>query len=1027
MKPLFLSMQAFGPFADTQTIEFSKLGVNPLFLINGPTGAGKSTVLDAMSFALYGESTGKEREPSSMRCDLSSDDIITEIIFDFILAEKIYRIIRTPAQQVSKKRGGGTTTKAPTVLVYQQDYSGEEVCVDVTLVGCQLLALKGVKEVNEWVNRITGLSSEQFRQVMVLPQGQFRKLLLAESNQREEIFSQLFQTQIYKEIENKLKEQSSQLRRDRTELKAKVAGVLSVTGLDDYVELEENIKDIKPEFKLEKIKLDELQLQKEQSIKLIETANIVVKQFEQLNVKKQELLLLDQQQENNQQNQLIITHAKNAQKLTPVLVKFQQIDLQFNLETNRKTNLLRESEQLETKQKDFNQQVIDVKIKHNSLDGLKKQLNDWNQKQQALQQLTEFKKNVDSTKQQVNELTQNVFKIELDKKNNAQQTSSLTALIKSQQLELQSIPELNAQLERFKRLGAIKRKVVENEKSLAELQLKQIQDNKIFQQYDNEKQQKNTNLKHCELSWFQGQAFELAKQLNVDEACLVCGSLEHPNPAQAGEQQFANKADVEKSRQLLEVANKNLADSQNLINLNNEKIKNHQQLIFDLNQQLTELVTQPIEWFEQQWQQINRQLKQLNVLATSLVDNEKNITVLIAQLSEIEKSLVNTNESRQNIVLEQTKLQSQIEFIEKQIPLEYQDNTKIQFELDRLNKNITDIEQQFKQINEQFQKQQQSIVANQSLLIESTSRIKQLDIQLQQFKYEWESALTSSEFDDIEQYQQAILSDNQLQLMIEKNDSYQQLLHVVRLKIKELKEELKQKEAPDLIKLNTQLDEDSKNITEQTLVFNAINSRLQTLNDVKKQLTSIEKQLKKIDEQYSVVGTLSDVANGTVNKVSLQRYVLSVLLDDVLNEASQRLQIMSKGRFILRRKLDKTKGNKSSGLDLEVEDSYSGARRPANTLSGGESFMAALSLALGLSDVVQSYSGGIKLETLFIDEGFGSLDMESLDLAIQTLIELRKSGRTIGIISHVSELKEQMHQRIDIIPSSSGSRITLVN
>ena len=163
------------------------------------------------------------------------------------------------------------------------------------------------------------------------------------------------------------------------------------------------------------------------------------------------------------------------------------------------------------------------------------------------------------------------------------------------------------------------------------------------------------------------------------------------------------------------------------------------------------------------------------------------------------------------------------------------------------------------------------------------------------------------------------------------------------------------------------------------------------------------------------------------NRISLQRFVLSVLLDDVLIQASQRLHIMSNGRYQLVRKEDRSKGNKASGLDLEVEDSYTGKNRPVATLSGGESFMAALSLALGLSDVVQSYAGGIKLDTLFIDEGFGSLDPESLDLAIRTLIDLQATGRMIGIISHVSELKEQMALRLDVISSKNGSSIRTVS
>jgi exonuclease SbcC len=199
------------------------------------------------------------------------------------------------------------------------------------------------------------------------------------------------------------------------------------------------------------------------------------------------------------------------------------------------------------------------------------------------------------------------------------------------------------------------------------------------------------------------------------------------------------------------------------------------------------------------------------------------------------------------------------------------------------------------------------------------------------------------------------------------------------------------------------------------------------LQGVKTKLTKAHEKNAELEAQYRIYGTLSDVANGqTGNRISLQRFVLSVLLDDVLIQASQRLHIMSNGRYQLVRKEDRARGNRASGLDLEVGDSYTGKNRPVATLSGGESFTAALSLALGLSDVVQSYAGGIKLDTLFIDEGFGSLDPESLDLAIRTLIDLQATGRMIGIISHVSELKEQMALRLDIISSKNGSSIRTI-
>ena len=209
--------------------------------------------------------------------------------------------------------------------------------------------------------------------------------------------------------------------------------------------------------------------------------------------------------------------------------------------------------------------------------------------------------------------------------------------------------------------------------------------------------------------------------------------------------------------------------------------------------------------------------------------------------------------------------------------------------------------------------------------------------------------------------------------------------------------------------------------------LDSVYSEYQRVEKVQQDIDRLHDKNAQLEAKYKVYGTLYDVTSGkTGSRISLHRFVLGVLLDDVLIQASQRLSLMSKGRYQLVRKTDGFKGAAGRGLDLSVEDGYTGKARDVATLSGGESFMAALALALGLSDVVQSYSGGIRLDTLFIDEGFGSLDPESLDLAIQTLVDLQQSGRMIGIISHVSELKEQMSQRIDVFSSRVGSTIQLV-
>ena len=291
----------------------------------------------------------------------------------------------------------------------------------------------------------------------------------------------------------------------------------------------------------------------------------------------------------------------------------------------------------------------------------------------------------------------------------------------------------------------------------------------------------------------------------------------------------------------------------------------------------------------------------------------------------------------------------------------------------------------------------------------------------------WQDALENSLFTDLINFQQSRLSESEQIAIADEIDTYQSDLKTLTVGIEELKAELADQTPPDMELLEQNLTEKSTILTEKDQAFQQFKTRHDNLQNIQTKLTQAKEQQADLDEKYAIYGTLSEVANGqTGNKISLQRFVLGVLLEDVLTQASQRLYRMSKGRYRLQRpENDRAKGNKASGLEIVVLDEYTGNCRPVATLSGGESFLAALSLALGLSDVVQSYAGGIRLDTLFIDEGFGSLDQESLELAIRTLIDLQSSGRMIGIISHVSELREQMNLRLDVRTSRTGSTVKL--
>ena len=306
---------------------------------------------------------------------------------------------------------------------------------------------------------------------------------------------------------------------------------------------------------------------------------------------------------------------------------------------------------------------------------------------------------------------------------------------------------------------------------------------------------------------------------------------------------------------------------------------------------------------------------------------------------------------------------------------------------------------------------------------------KQLEgqtIQTRETSDVWIKAIQSSVFATNEEFQAALLGEDEQDKLKVVIDAYRSDIDALKGAIQQMQKDVEGKGLPELKTIEITLSEKTVLYTQADDAWRGLDARNNNLKEIQKKLDLAHKKNEALEAKYKIIGTLSDVANGqTGNKISLQRFVLSVLLDDVLIQASQRLTLMSKGRYQLVRKEDRAKGNKASGLELEVEDGYTGKTRSVATLSGGESFLAALSLALGLSDVVQSYAGGIKLDTLFIDEGFGSLDPESLDLAVRTLIDLQASGRTIGIISHVSELKEQMGLRIDVISDRGGSRIGL--
>ena len=1010
MRPIKLTLQAFGPFAGQEAVCFDEFGVAPLFLINGPTGAGKSSILDAICYALYGETTGNERSGDQMRCDYADPQLITETTFEFALGQKSYIVTRSPDQEVPKKRGDGFTRKAHAVTLVELKSDGSEV----------LLANKP-SPVKKAIEDLLGLEASQFRQVMVLPQGRFRELLLANSKDREAIFGQLFQTHIYTQIEKSLFDKAAGIRREKDQFDQQIKGALDVASLENEAQLKQELEWVTPlVVEHEKAYQQQQKVRDELKQQLVQAQQWVAK-FNQRDSLNQEFAVLNAQAEQVAVQKLQVKRALQAGELTSSYRQFQSASEQLQ-STQEKVAKAKQNLQLsESSLQDAEQAVKLAKQNANVLPDKNKALFEAQGLEKNLRTIAEHDaqrlaadQSVKTAKEQRTVLESRIANGEVHVKEKRAELESMTAQVaqidskqwqvnaQQQQIELRTKEQtLHSQVQTW---------LAEQSKAQASAT-----------QAKTEAEQSRHRANLLELQWHRNQAAILAATLEDESPCPVCGSHSHPSPAQP-QGDVVTKEQVDNARQ----AQQQCYEREVAATAALQKID--QQLVH-LNDELQQVIKQ-LEGVAS----IDELLKSKQVLEAELETlRALNVAHHSDMLSKAEQKLLALREehNKQLLVIEQaqqqqTRLQAELDSLTQSLSPEL--NT-----LDKVLAYKASLEQEIAQLTLAEQQAQQTWVQAQSQLSAARSTLQSLTEQQQQWSAEvaktqtiWDSVLKESVFTSVEEYQHALLDNpvrEQLQAEINEHDTR---LSRLQGQLEALNKDLADQVKPELAAIEQQVAQCQNAVNDAFDQFTNTKSKLDNLNQVAQKLQHLYRKNAQLEAQYQVIGTLSDIANGrTGAKVSLHRFVLGVLLDDVLIQASQRLQRMSKGRYVLRRKQERAKGNAGSGLDLMVEDGYTSKWRDVATLSGGESFMAALSLALGVSDVVQSYSGGVRLDTLFIDEGFGSLDPESLDLAIQTLVDLQQGGRTIGIISHVTELKEQISLRLDITPTRKGSSVAL--
>ncbi|WAM47731.1 AAA family ATPase [Vreelandella venusta] len=1014
MTPLTLTMQAFGPFAGSETIDFTALGKSPLFLINGPTGAGKSSILDAICFALYGQTTGNDRDAGQMRCDQAAATLLTEVSLDFRLRDSAYRVRRVPQQERPKATGEGTTTQSAEAQLWRLTPEGDED---------ECLVARKVTDANSQLHALIGLDANQFRQVMVLPQGKFRELLLAESKDREKIFSQLFQTQIFQRIEERLRTQANQIERAVNDHRQHISGILAGGELESEAVLAQEVEALTPQVGQARQRFEIAQQQRRSAEQRRDAAQALQRQFEARDSLAAEKARHLEQQAQITAFQSRLTQSDHAQALRPyraALVQAQQ-ELTTAQEEQRQADAALTTQRTNTEQAKRTFEA--TRQRQTELPALRerhRQLGEFIHKSQQLSELEARWQAAQTAWQQADGILKR-DEAQLD--GIRQQGESLSVTLEQLQTESQQLASAPAELSRHESLLVQRQELEAPMRQGRELVAQQQQAAAALQGRRSEAEQAKRHATEQEMRWHQGQAALLALTLEAEAPCPVCGSLEHPSPA-VQHADIVTQAQVEEARSAQEQARQALQTAERQEQQLAQQLSYNAEQAQRLSRQLGDWASQsPVE-LQQACEQLRRQVARRQQVESEINRQSAARDELRSGWGTLDKQLKAQRPVVEKAKEEALRLASQRDQLSQSLPEDARNPLAMRQALTELDNQIAELEQAWERAQQLLSTSQTQQARAEEQLRSANQQLARKQQALEQAQAGWQSALQASSFDCEAAFQAAQLEDSQRQDLARQVEAYQRRLAELDGALHNYHAQLAEKTPPDLAALTALTEAAQAEEHTQLDAWRALDGRLNTLQGVHQKLTTARAAQAKLEAQYRVWGTLSEVANGrTGNRISLQRFVLGVLLDDVLIQASERLVRMSRGRYQLVRREDPSKGNKASGLELDVADTYTGKSRSVATLSGGESFMAALALALGLSDVVQAYAGGIQLDTLFIDEGFGSLDQDALDQAIAMLSELQMGGRMIGIISHVSELKEQMPVRVEVRASRFGSSV----
>jgi exonuclease SbcC len=1038
MRPHLVVMQAFGPYARRQVVDFSELAGRSFFLIHGPTGAGKTTILDAMTFALFGVTSGDERRADDMRSHHASTDTPTTVEFQFSIGAQRYLIHRSPEQQRPKQRGTGFTRQDKEATLWRLADAAIEAPVPVVAEappaddnaaasGRAVLA-SGWSRVTEKCEELLGFKAAQFRQVVLLPQGRFQELLRSESKQRQEILETLFQTQVYSRIEEELKAHAKgvgelverkrhereivlrqaeagsedELRTRRDQLSAQLEQARSARlSCEDAEGAARRVCD---QAKAADQKLNEL-------AQATERSTAIEARAAQIDTARRELEWARRADQLAGQQRLVEGRRADLQVAQERLAQAGATAARAEGEHERARSALQEAE---SGPHTAERARLDEEVRY--LTGMRAKAADLSaaedQRKSAAEALAAAGEQTRAAQQAA------------DRAAGAQRDAE-GALRAAQQLA-ERLPDLKAMAARSADLARARGRLSDAETGLVAAERRTADAAAALQQAEDEHKRAAQAAADLERLWADGQAALLAAELQPGAPCPVCGSTAHPAPAHA-KRRVPGQPQVEAARGSAAEALRALRAAEQAQLDARKEAAGQQATATSCRDTLGESAARTSQELLADSAGAQEQCAAATAAAAAVAG-------LQAEAQRGAQAVAEAAAATEAAATQETAARSRADTAAALVtersaglPQELRAEAALQDAIAEVQQHSEDGRLALKKAQQAERDAADARAASTAALAGAEEVLGAAQTALAEAQAHFGERVEELGFADEQAFtvaQRTPVDMAALEAGLRDHDNQRAATADRLSRATEATQGLQQ---TDLEPLLQALRAAEAAATQAIAAVGGLQEQLNLLDAWLSALTSVAAELVEHEATFGIIGRLSQVANGDNQlRLSFQRFVLGALLDDVLAAATRRLAIMSRGRYMLQRAEEPRDGRRAAGLDLTVLDEWTGMQRSVSTLSGGETFLAALSLALGLAEAVQAYAGGIHLDTVFVDEGFGSLDEEALAAALEALTGLQQGGRLVGIISHVSELQEQIDARLQITAGRTGSTARFV-